>query len=162
MNPMPKHTLHYAPHGEREIKITRLFDAPRSAVYHAVTQPEMLKRWMIGPGDWSLVTCNSDLRVGGTYRYVWRHNTEGTEMGMHGTFCEIVPNERISQTENFDVDWTGGETLATLTLTEHDGQTTLTNTIRYSTPEARDNVLASNMEQGVAAGYDRLEELLSG
>src|SRR5439155_544598 len=88
-------------------------------------------------------------------RYV-RRGPDGVEMGMGGVHREIDPPERIVCTQLFDQDWTGGEAVGTLVLTEKDGKTTLTNTVRYSSREARDAVLQTPMEHGVAAGYDRL------
>src|SRR5262249_17199269 len=146
--------------GDREIVLTRVFDAPRRLVFDAMTKPELVKRWLLGPPGWSMVVCDIDLRVGGAYRYVWRH-VDGKEMGMGGIHREVVPPERIVCTQLFDDDWTGGEGGGTLVLTERDGKTTLTNTILYSSKEARDNVLMTPMEQGMAAGYDRLAELLA-
>ncbi len=146
-------------HSEREIVMTRVFDAPRSLVFEAYTKPELLKRWMFGPDGWSLAVCEIDLKVGGKYRYVWRH-ADGSEMGMGGVYREIVPPERVVCTELFDEDWTGGEALGTIVLTEKDGKTTLTQTMRYASKEARDNVLKSGMEQGLGASYDRLAVLL--
>ena len=143
----------------REIVMTRVFDAPRSLVFDALTKPELVKRWLLGPPGWTMPVCEIDLRVGGTYRYVWR-KAPATEMGMGGVFREIVRPERIVTTELFDEDWTGGETLITTTLLEHRGKTTLTVTVRYSSREARDGALKTGMEQGVAASYDRLADLL--
>jgi len=145
---------------DREIMMTRVFDAPRSLVFDAMTKPELLKRWLVGPPGWSLVVCDIDLKVGGAYRYVWR-GPDGAEMGMGGVHREIVRPERIVCTQLFDEDWTGGEALGTLILTERDGKTTLTNTVLYSSREARDAVLQTPMEQGMAVGYDRLAELLA-
>jgi uncharacterized protein YndB with AHSA1/START domain len=146
--------------GEREIVITRVFDAPRNLVWDAHTKPELLKRWLTGPPGWTFPVCEMDLRVGGKYRWVWR-GPDGTEMGMGGIHREIVPPERIVNTQLFDEDWTGGEAIGTLVFTEKDGKTTLTNTILYSSREARDAVLKTPMEQGMGAGYDRLAELLT-
>ncbi len=81
-------------------------------------------------------------------------------MGMGGVYREIVPPERIVHTELFDQDWSGGETLVTTVLTEQGGKTTLTLTVLYASREVRDTVLKTPMEQGVAASYDRLAELL--
>src|SRR6266566_1501711 len=78
--------------GDREIVITRVFDAPRSLVFEAFTKPELVKQWLLGPEGWSMPVCEIDLRVGGKYRYVWRH-VKGQEMGMGGEFREIVPTE---------------------------------------------------------------------
>jgi uncharacterized protein YndB with AHSA1/START domain len=145
--------------GDREIVATRVFNAPRRLVFDAFTKPELLKRWLYGPDGWSLDVCEVDLRVGGSYRYLWRH-ANGMEMGMGGVHREVVPPERIVSTQLFDHDWTGGEAVGTMVLTEHDGKTTLTNTVLYSSREARDAVLKTPMEQGMAAGYDRLEAML--
>ena len=145
---------------DREVVMTRVFAAPRRLVFDAWTKPELLKRWLFGPPGWSMVVCDVDLRVGGTYRYVWR-GPDGVEMGMGGVHREIVVPERIVCTQLFDQDWTGGEAVGTLVLSERGGITTLTNTVRYASPEAREAVLKTPMEQGMAMGYDRLEELLT-
>jgi uncharacterized protein YndB with AHSA1/START domain len=146
--------------GDREIVMTRVLDAPRSMVFDAFTKPELVRRWLLGPEGWSMPVCEIDLRVGGTYRYVWRH-AKGHEMGMGGEFREIVPPERIVSTEKFDEAWYPGEAVGTLVLTERDGKTTITQTVLYQSREAREAVLKSPMESGVAAGYDRLAELLA-
>ena len=152
-------TMHLATPSEKEIVVTRVFNAPRQLVFDAFTKPELLKRWLFGPGDWTLEVCEVDLRVGGSYRYVWR-GPHGEEMGMGGIHREVVPPERIVATQLFDQDWTNGEAIGTLILTEQNGKTTLTNTILYSSREARDNVLKTPMDKGMAAGYDRLEQIL--
>jgi uncharacterized protein YndB with AHSA1/START domain len=145
---------------DREIAMTRVFDAPRSLVFDALTKPELLRRWFFGPPGWSLAVSEIDLRVGGAYRFVWR-GPDGTEMGMGGVYREIVPPERFAGTEKFDVPWYPGEALGTHVLVEQGGKTTLTLTVRYESREARDAVLKTPWEQGVAAGYDRLAELLA-
>jgi len=146
--------------GDREIVVTRVFNASRALVFDAMTKPELLKRWLTGAPGWSMVVCEVDLRVGGKYRWVWR-GPDGAEMGMGGVHREIVPPERIVCTQLFDQDWTGGEAVGTLVLTEKDGQTTLANTILYASREARDAVLKTPMGQGMAMGYDQLEALLA-
>jgi len=146
--------------GDREIVMTRVFDAPRSLVFEAFTKPDLVKQWLLGPEGWSMPVCEIDLRVGGKYRYVWRH-VKGHEMGMGGVFREIVPPERIVSTEKFDEAWYPGEAVGTVVLTEEGGKTTLTQTVQYQSREAREAVMKSPMESGVAAGYDRLAELLA-
>ena len=146
--------------GDREIVMTRVLDAPRSMVFDAFTKPELVRRWLLGPEGWSMPVCEIDLRVGGKYRYVWRH-AKGQEMGMGGEFREIVPPERIVSTEKFDESWYPGEAVGTLVLTEQEGKTTVTQTVLYQSREAREAVLKSPMESGVAAGYNRLAELLA-
>ena len=145
---------------EREIVMTRLFNAPREIVYDCYTKPELLKRWMHGPDGWSLVVCENDLRVGGTFRWVWR-GPDGQDMGMGGVYREIVRPRRIVRTELFDEDWTGGEVLGTLALSEQGGSTTVTTTMLFVSIEARDGALRSGMADGMGAGFDRLDMLLA-
>jgi uncharacterized protein YndB with AHSA1/START domain len=156
----PTGTLKVTTPTEREIAMTRVFDAPRNLVFDAYTKPELVKRWLGVFGGWSWEVCEIDLRVGGAYRYVWR-GPDGAEMGMGGVFREIVAPERIVSTESFDQSWYPGSAVSTLVLVEQGGRTTLTLTVRYESREARDAVLKSPMESGVAAGFDKLEELLA-
>jgi len=144
---------------DREIAMTRVFDAPRTLVFDAWTKPDLVRRWLLGPPGWTMPVCEIDLRVGGAYRFEWL-GQDGTRMGMGGVYREIVIPERIVNTQLFDVDWTGGETLGTLLLTEQGGKTTLTNSVLYSSREARDAALRTPMAEGVEAGYARLDELL--
>jgi uncharacterized protein YndB with AHSA1/START domain len=145
----------------REIAMTRVFDAPRPLVFDAFTRPELLKRWLLGPEGWSLPVCEIDLRVGGRYRYVWKRDRDGHEMGMGGVYREVVAPERVVSTEVFDDSWYPGEALGTITLVERGGKTTVTQTMRYESQEARDAVLKSGMERGVEASYDRLDRVLA-
>ena len=145
---------------DREIAMTRVFDAPRRLVFDAYTKPELVKRWLLGPPGWTMPVCEIDLRVGGSYRYVW-HGQNGTEMGMRGIYREIVPAERIVCTESFDDPWYEGEAVGTTAFVERSGKTTLTTTVLYVSKEVRDAVLKSPMEQGVAASFDRLADLLA-
>ena len=144
---------------DREIAMTRAFDAPRSLVWDALTKPELLKRWLGVFGGWSLAVCEIDLKVGGKYRYVWRR-INGREMGMGGVYREIVAPERVVQTESFDESWYPGEAVGTAVLVERGGTTTLTTTVRYESRAARDAVLTTPMESGIAAGYDQLDLVL--
>jgi uncharacterized protein YndB with AHSA1/START domain len=153
-------TLKLTMPGDREIVMTRVFDAPRTLVFDALTKPELVKQWLLGPPGWTMPVCEIDLRVGGAYRYVWR-NANGKEMGMGGLFREVVVPERLVNTEKFDEAWYPGEAVGTAVLVEQGGKTTLTQTILYVSQEARDGVLKSGMERGVVASYDRLAELLA-
>ena len=144
---------------EREIAMTRVFDAPRRLVFDAWTKPELIKRWLGVRGGWSMVVCEVDLKVGGAYRFVWR-GPNGNEMGMGGVYREVVPPERLVATEKFDDPWYEGEALDTTTFVERGGKTTATTTVRYASQEVRDAVLKTPMEKGIAESYDKLEELL--
>jgi uncharacterized protein YndB with AHSA1/START domain len=141
---------------DREIVIARTFDAPRELVFAAFTKPEHLPNWM-GPAAYKMVTCDMDVRPGGTYRWAWS-GADGSVMGMGGTFEDVSPPERIVTIESFD-DFPG-ETRNTLVFTEEDGRTTATITVLYASKEARDGALASGMTDGMSEGYERLEALL--
>jgi uncharacterized protein YndB with AHSA1/START domain len=147
---------------DREIVITREFDAPRSRVWEAMTKPELLKRWLLGPPGWMMTVCKNDVKPSGAFRHTWR-NDDGTEMSMHGVYREVAEPERMVRTETFEFgcDSQSGEQLATLAFTENGNKTTTTLTVLYPSKEARDATIASGMEQGVAAGYDRLDGILS-
>lgn len=151
-------TLKIYADGERELVIQRVFDAPRGLVFDAMTKPELVRRWLLGPPGWTMPVCEIDLRVGGKFRYVWRK--DGTDMGMGGVYREIVRPERLVHTEIFDEPWYPGEAVATSTLVEKDGRTWFSAHVAYVSREARDGVLKSGMEAGVSASYDRLEGLL--
>ena len=149
-------TLKVSTPSDREILMTRVFDAPRRLVYDAFTKPELSQRWL-GPRGFSLPVCEVDLKVGGKYRYV-SEGPDGSRLGWGGTFREIVPLERIVHTESFD-DYPG-EALITAVWTESGGKTTLNLTMLFDSKEIRDAVIASGMEHGAAESYDRLAEML--
>ena len=154
-------TLKVTTRGDREIVMTRTFDAPRHLVFDAFTKPELVKQWLLGPDGWSMPICEIDLKVGGHYRYVWRKDKTSEEMGMGGVFREIVVPERIVATEKFDEAWYPGEAVDTTVFVEQGGKTTVTVTVLGATAEARDAMLKSGMESGVAVSYDRLEKLVT-
>src|SRR5262245_15243404 len=127
-----------------------------------MTRPELLKRWLMGPPGWEIVVCEEDQRIGGSFLWAWR-GPNGESMAMRGVYREITPPERIVRTETFEFGCApqAGEQLGTLVLTERGGKTTLTLIVLYPSKEARDGAVASGMDQGMAAGYDRLDQLLA-
>jgi uncharacterized protein YndB with AHSA1/START domain len=145
---------------DREIVMKRRFRAPRELVFKALTKPNLVQRWLLGPDGWKMVVCEIDLRVGGAYRYEWRHEVDGREMAMGGFFLEIAPPERIVSTEKFDESWYPGEATGTTTLSEVPGGTLLTLAVLYDSKDVRDAVLRTPMDEGVGASYDRLETML--
>jgi uncharacterized protein YndB with AHSA1/START domain len=145
---------------DREIAMTRTFDATRRLVFDAFTKPELIRRWLGVRAGWTMPVCEVDLRVGGKYRYVWR-GPKGNDMGMGGVFREIVAPERIVATEKFDESWYAGEAVDTTVFVEKGGRTTVTMAVRYESKEARDGVLATPMATGVAESYDKLAEYLA-
>lgn len=145
---------------DREILITRDFDAPRRLVFDAFTKPEFVSRWLLGPPGWTMPLCEINLRVGGAYRYVWHSEKDGFEMAVGGVFHDIMPCERLVATEKFDDAWYPGEAINTTLFVETHGITRTTITVLYESLEARDTARRSGMEHGMVAGYDRLEKLL--
>ncbi len=155
------HQLEVTTPSDREIAMTRTFDAPRRLVFDALIKPELLKRWLLGPDGWSMPVCQFDAKVGSAYRYVWRRDRDGHEMGMGGVIREIVPPERMVLTEKFDDAWYTGEALVTHVLEEKAGKTIYTCTMLFESREARDVTLKSGMEKGVIVSYARLDDLLA-
>lgn len=155
---MKKHGLKLTTPSEREIVMTREFDAPRHLVFAAWTTPELLRRWHGVFGEWSMVICEFEAWVGGSYQFVWQ-GAAGQRMRMSGVVREITAPERMVATERMN-DGTD-EILSTLELVEHDGKTSLTNTVLCPTRELRDAILRTPMERGVSAGYDALDGVLA-
>ncbi len=143
---------------DREIVMTRIFDAPRNLVFDALTKPELLKRWY-GERGLSLVVCEVDLRIGGDWRFVTRR-PDGKEIGQRGVYREIVWPERIVNTESWE-DWNPGESLITVVLDEQGGRTTFTSTLLFPSQEVRDLLIKAGMTSGAAETYERLAECLA-
>ncbi len=153
-------SLEIAARGEREIVMTRMFDAPRALVFDAFTKPEFLRKWLLGPDGWSMPVCEVDLRAGGGYRFVWKRDSDGSTMGVGGVYRDVSAPERTVHTEKFDDAWYPGESVITTVFEEAAARTTTTMTILYESREARDGVLKSPMAGGVRQSYDRLAEIL--
>jgi uncharacterized protein YndB with AHSA1/START domain len=145
--------------GETEIHVTREFDAPKALVYRALTEPELIRRWWNAKRG-EVTVCDVDLSVGGDWRYVM-DTDDGREVAFHGTYREIVPNERLVYTELFEMPGISEDdaTVNTLTLTERDGRTTLTSITDCRTAETRAMIVETGMEAGMQDAYDLLEEV---
>lgn len=156
-----RHRLQVALQGDREIVLTRRFNASAAQVYKAWTTPALLQRWLLGPPGWTMPVCEVDLRIGGECRMQWRSPQGDQSFGLVSTYLEIDPGRRLVCREQFEPDWSGGPSVSTLTFSERDGITVATNVVRYHSPEARDGAVKSGMTGGVEAGYDRLEGLLA-
>ena len=142
-----------------EIRMERLFDAPKHLVFEAMTKPEHVKEWWGRLGDgYSVPVCEIDLRVGGAWRFVNRH-PKG-EAAFHGEYREITPPSRLVFTEIFE-EFPDVVSVVTSELTEEEGKTRLTATVRYPSMQVRDMVIASGMSRGAGISYDRLEELVA-
>ena len=143
---------------DREVVMTRVFDAPRSLVFEAFTSAELLPRWLEAPGR-SMTVCEIDLRVGGAYRFVWSGPGQ-KRVGSYGVYRDVVAPERVVRTEAWE-DWDAGEVLVTTEFTEDDDHTIVTVTARFPSREIRDQVLEAGMKSGAVTNYERLAVLLS-
>jgi uncharacterized protein YndB with AHSA1/START domain len=143
---------------DREIVMTRVFDAPRDLVFEAHSSCEHMSNWW-GPRKYEFASCEIDFRPGGTWRIVHRGLDGEEDQGFHGEFREIVPPERIVWTFEWE-GMPGHISVETLRLEEHDGKTTITATSVFDSVEDRDGMLQSDMESGAAESYDRLDEYL--
>lgn len=154
MTEHPRFTTQLTTPSDREIVITRTFNAPAQRVFQAWTQPEHVRHWY-GTATTALVDCQIDLRPGGRYRYLLR-DASGREYGFTGEYREVTPPTRLVYTDSFE-GMPGHEALVTLTLEEHDGTTTLTSTSLYHSAADRDAHLRSGMEPGMTETLDRLD-----
>jgi uncharacterized protein YndB with AHSA1/START domain len=144
---------------DREIRMTRLFDAPRELVFEAMTKPEHIKRWWGNLGDgYSVPVCEVDLRPGGAWRFVNRHPQGEAEF--YGVYREIAPPERLVFTEIY-APFPEAESVVTTGLMEENGKTRMTVTVMYPSLDVRDAVIGSGMARGAAISYDRLEDVVS-
>jgi uncharacterized protein YndB with AHSA1/START domain len=147
---------------DEQILITREFDAPKHLVYKAWTTPELVRRWWPGLRG-EMTSAEIDLRVGGAWRYVMVASG-GFEVAFHGEFREIVPNERIVNTEVYEMPGAPplpaeDEPLNIVTFTEADGRTTLELLVQTTSKELRDAIIDSGMEGGMQEGMDLLEQV---
>jgi uncharacterized protein YndB with AHSA1/START domain len=146
---------------DEQILITREFDAPKHLVYRAWTTPELVKRWWSAKRG-EVTIAEIDLRVGGRWRYLMV-TPDGVEVGFHGEYREVVPNERIVSTEVYEGapqgDGPEQGTLNTATFTEKDGRTTLTILVEAPSKELRDAIIESGMEDGLQDALDLLEQV---
>jgi uncharacterized protein YndB with AHSA1/START domain len=141
---------------DTQVLITRDFDAPRHLVYKAYTTPELVRRWWAGRRG-RMTVAEIDLSVGGNWRFVMVTG-EGMEVAFHGTYREIVPNERLVHTEVYEA-MPEGEVVNTITFAEADGRTAMTCLVDCGTQEIRDGMMASGMEVGMQEAYDLIEEI---
>ena len=141
---------------DREVVVTRVFDAPRQLVFDALTRPDLIKRWYGPPG--SMEVCESDARPGGSWRFVSR--MRGKVITQYGVYREVDSPNSFVRTERWE-DWDPGETVVTTQLTEIAGKTTMTSSMVFPTKEVRDVVLEGGLTpKGTSEFYERLDALL--
>jgi len=153
---MSKMTLLAEP-GKHELTTSRAFNAPRELVFRAFTDPILVPKWW-GLSDYTTTVERMDVKKGGIWRYVQR-STQGEEFWFNGVYHEIVPPERIIFTFEYEGQ-PGHVLLETLTFTERDGTTTITDSSVFQTVADRDEMIQAGMESGAAEGWDRFEQLL--
>ena len=163
--PMTAETAQVTLPSDREVKVTRSFRAPRTLVYRAYTEPQIVRRWLLGPPGWSMPVCDMDVRVGGAFRWRWRNDQDGNEFGFTGTFREVSPASRLVHTEAYDPGTVGGgypgqDAIVTVSFVEDNGVTTVTTLIDFGSKEARDGAVATGMTDGMEQSYQLLDTLL--
>jgi uncharacterized protein YndB with AHSA1/START domain len=164
MRPNPDNRLRISTPTDTTIVLTRTFRAPRRLVWEAMFTPEKMRRWMLPPPDWAMTVCECDARVAGALRLVWKNAEADPFMSLHGVFTDVVVPERIVHTE---IMLTGsgqpaGSQVETHEFAEADGVTTMRITQVHLSKEARDGAVACGMDEGMQAGFVRLEEMLVG
>ncbi|MBM7117104.1 SRPBCC family protein [Archangium primigenium] len=157
----PKNRTSVELHGEREIIISRTFNAPARIVFDAWTRPEFVKRWWAPQSLCvTLVGCEADVRVGGAYRYQLR-TPDGNAFAFSGRYTEITPPSRLVYTQVFEPMAEAGEMRITVTFDEREGKTHLVSHEVYPSAEARAGALASGMETGMLETMDQLDALVA-
>ena len=156
--PAKNSTMNVTTPSDREVVVTREFDAPARLVFEAWTNCKHLPHWLLGPEGWTMPKCEVDLRVGGKYRFGWFRPETGKGFEMYGSYVEIDPPGRLVSTES--MEGAPGETLNTIILEEIEGRTHMTLTIVYDSKEFRDMVLKTGMTRGMEASFDRLSGYL--
>ena len=155
--PQGRHDLHVRTQGECEVVMTRVFDAPADLLFEAYTKTEHLQRWMLGAEGWTMPVCEADVRPGGSYRFVWERPNR-SRIEVTGDYREVVPPSRLVMTESWGADWP--VIVNTLTFAEADGRTTLTNTMCFPSPAARDAAIKTGMEHGSRHCFEQLDGYL--
>jgi uncharacterized protein YndB with AHSA1/START domain len=145
---------------DTSIEMERDFNAPRKLVFDAFTKPEFVRRWFLGPDGWTMTVCEIDLKVGGTYRYVWRQETGDQEMTLDGAFREVVRPKKLVAPETFGSAWGSVEALYTRVFEQNGDITKVTVIVLFASKEARDGV-KHGMQKGVADALDRMEQVLA-
>ncbi len=154
---------------DREVRVTRQFNAPRQLVYDAHTKPELVQKWMVGYPGWDMPVCEMDVRVGGEYKWQWRSQDDGKQFGFYGTFTEVDAPSHLTHEEYYDPgdigDWgsmpVGDPCIVSVDLSEHNGVTTLVCNMKFASKEARDGAVATGMTDGMEYSYARLENVIA-
>jgi uncharacterized protein YndB with AHSA1/START domain len=150
---------------DREVRVTRTFNAPRQLVWDAHTKPELVRKWQTGYPGWEMAVCDMDVRVGGAYKRRWKNREDGKQFGFFGTFTEVKPPSKLGHDEYYDpgdMDYampTGDPCIVTLELSEQNGATALVCNMKFASKEARDSAVSTGMTDGMEYSYARLDDL---
>lgn len=151
---------------DREVLVKRSFDAPVALVWRAYTEPELVRRWLLGPPGWSLPVCEMDIRVGGKYRWRWHSDEDGKEFGFSGEFLEVALHSQLVHTQYYDPgdlgDSMGSEpAVVAVTFDEANSVTSVTTSIKFASKEDRDAAFSTGMTDGMEMSYQQLDRLLA-
>ena len=151
---------------DTSVVVKRTFAAPVQLVWRAYTEADLLKRWCQGPPGWSMPVCEMDSRKGGTYRWRWRDETNGTEFGFQGEFLEVDLNRKIVHTQVYDpgnlgISMAGNPWTISVEFQEAGKVTNVTTTFAFETKEDRDGAMSSGMTEGMETSYQQLDETLA-
>lgn len=149
---------------DREVRVTRTFNAPRQLVWDAHTRPELVRKWQ-GYDGWEMPVCDMDVRVGGKYRWRWRSLADGNQFGFFGTFMEVDGPSKLVHEQYYDPgdgDFAmpaGDPCIVSVELDERNGVTTLACNLTFASREARDAALSTGMADGMEHSYTRLDDM---
>lgn len=150
---------------DREVRVTRSFNAPRQLVWDAHTKPELVRKWQ-GYDGWDMPVCDMDVRVGGRYNWQWKNLEDGNQFGFIGIFTEVNNPSKIVHEQYFDAGNTdyampvGDPCIVSVELSEHNGVTTLVCNLSFVSKEARDAAVSTGMADGMEHSYTRLDDLM--
>jgi uncharacterized protein YndB with AHSA1/START domain len=150
---------------DTEVLVKRSFDAPVKLVWRAYVEPDLLRRWCLGPPGWSMPVCEMDMRVGGKYRWRWRSD-DGQEFGFTGDVLEVAPHARLVHTQLYDAGSMGGSMgnepyLVSVTFHEVNGITNVATSIKFASKADRDAAFSTGMTDGMEMSYQQLDGLLA-
>jgi uncharacterized protein YndB with AHSA1/START domain len=151
---------------EREVLITRSFDAGADLVWKAYTDPALMRRWLTAMPGWSMPVCEMTTEVGGQYRWRWRDDANGVEFGFTGEMLEVEPHSKIVHTQVYDPGTMGGSmgdgaSVITVTFNETDGKTNVATLIKFASKADRDAAVSTGMTDGMEMSYKKLDQVLA-
>jgi uncharacterized protein YndB with AHSA1/START domain len=162
MNTTAPSALQVSTPTDTTIVLTRTFNAPRRLVWEATFTPDKMRRWMLPPPGWTLTTCECDARVGGKLSVAWKSDEANPAMTLRGEFTDVAPHEHAVHTETMALG--SGQTIGSLVerheFADKGAATTMSITQTYNSKQDRDGALASGMDQGMEACYQKLDAVL--